>query len=120
MSLRARKCGAAGAVLDGYSRDTHGILALQFPTFSYGCYAQDQSPRGKVVDFRIPIEIQGTRILPGDVVFADVDGVCVIPGAAEGEVFARALEKVRGEKAVRKAIEGGMRAKEAFEKFGIM
>jgi regulator of RNase E activity RraA len=56
MSVRARKCGATGAVVDGYSRDTHGILALQFPTFSYGAYAQDQGPRGKVIDFRVPIE----------------------------------------------------------------
>ncbi len=120
MSLRAQKCGAAGAVLDGYSRDTHGILALQFSTFSYGCYAQDQGPRGKVVDFRVPIEMQGARILPGDIVFGDVDGVCVIPRSVEEEVFNRALEKARGEKMVRKAIEGGMSAKEAFETFGIM
>src|SRR5215212_6624375 len=48
MSTRAMKLGAVGAVLDGYSRDTNGILDLNFPTFSYGCYAQDQGPRGKV------------------------------------------------------------------------
>jgi regulator of RNase E activity RraA len=120
MSLRARKCGAAGAVVDGYSRDTRGILALQFPTFSYGAYAQDQGPRGKVIDFRVPIEIQGVRIQPGDIVFGDVDGVCVIPHRAEAEVFNRALEKARGEKTVRKAIEAGVSAKEAFETYGIM
>ena len=34
MSTRARHLGAAGAVLDGYSRDTRDILALDFPTFS--------------------------------------------------------------------------------------
>jgi regulator of RNase E activity RraA len=49
-----------------------------------------------------------------------VDGVCVVPKAAEEEVFVRALEKARGEKKVRKAIEEGMSAKEAFETFGIM
>ncbi|MCI0620622.1 MAG: RraA family protein [Acidobacteria bacterium] len=120
MSLRAQRCGAAGAVLDGYLRDTHGILELGFPTFSYGSYAQDQGPRGKVIDFRVPLEIGGTRILTGDILFGDVDGVCVVPRAAEEEVFARALEKARGEKKVRQAIEGGMSAKEAFETFGIM
>jgi regulator of RNase E activity RraA len=120
MSTRARHCGAVGAVVDGYCRDTHGILELGFPTFAYGSYAQDQGPRGKVVDFRIPIEIDGTRILPGDILFGDIDGVCVVPRAAEQEVFVRALEKARGEKKVKKAIEGGMSAKEAFETFGIM
>src|SRR5690606_9202305 len=36
MSTRAIKLGAAGAVLDGYSRDTRRIPALRFPTFSWG------------------------------------------------------------------------------------
>ena len=120
MSIRAQRCGAVGAVVDGYSRDTHGILELGFPTFSYGAYAQDGSPRGKVIDFRVPIEIGDARILPGDILFGDVDGVCVVPKAAEEEVFVRALEKARGEKTVRKAIEEGMSATEAFETFGIM
>ncbi|MEW5975911.1 MAG: RraA family protein [Acidobacteriota bacterium] len=120
MSVRARKCGGVGAVVNGYSRDTRAVLNLRFPTFSYGAYAQDQGPRGKVVDFRIPIEIEGTRILPGDIVFGDIDGVCVIPQQAERDVFERALEKARGEKTVRKAIESGMSAREAFETYGIM
>ena len=51
MSTAARIRGAAGAVLDGWSRDTAGILRLGFPVFSHGRYAQDQRPRGKVVDF---------------------------------------------------------------------
>jgi len=120
MSIRAQKLGAVGAVMDGYSRDTHGILELNFPTFSYGPYAQDQGPRGKVIDFRCPLEIAGVRIEPGDLVFGDVDGVLVVPQEAEAEAIEKALEKARGEKTVRKAIEAGMPAAEAFEKFGIM
>ena len=50
MSTRALHLKAAGAVLDGYVRDTLGIYALNFPTFGYGSCAQDQGPRGKVVD----------------------------------------------------------------------
>src|SRR5918998_5940404 len=79
MSTRAMKLGVAGAVVDGYHRDTRGILELSFPTFSYGGYAQDQGPRGKVIDFRGPLEIGRVRVNPGDVVFGDLDGVCVIP-----------------------------------------
>ena len=120
MSIRAQKLGAAGAVMDGYSRDTPGILALDFPCFSYGPYAQDQGPRGKVIDFRCPLEIAGVHIQPGDLVFGDVDGVLVVPREAETEAIKKALEKARGEKTVRKAIEAGMPAAEAFEKFGIM
>jgi regulator of RNase E activity RraA len=120
MSTRAMKLGAVGAVMNGYARDTHGILALKFPTFAFGSYAQDQAPRGKVIDFRCPVEIEGVRIEPGDIVFGDVDGVCMIPKAAEREVFDAALEKARGEKSVRTAIESGMSAQEAFATFEIM
>jgi regulator of RNase E activity RraA len=120
MSTRAMKLGAAGAVLDGYSRDTSGILELGFPTFSSGRYAQDQGPRGKVIDFRVPIEIEGVRISPGDIVFGDLDGVLVVPQEAMEETFVRAVEKARGEKLVRQAIEAGLTACEAFRKFGIM
>lgn len=120
MSTRAIKLGAAGAVLDGYHRDTRGILRLGFPAFSYGAYAQDQAPRGKVIDFRVPLEVGGVRVMPGDVVFGDLDGVCVIPRAAEEEVFRKALEKVQKENLVGQAIEDGMSAQEAFKKFGVM
>jgi 4-hydroxy-4-methyl-2-oxoglutarate aldolase len=120
MSARAMQLGAAGAILNGYSRDTKGILELGFPTFSYGRYAQDQSCRGKVVDFRVPIEMDAVRIVPGDIVFGDLDGVLVIPKEAEEEAITRALEKASNESAVRTAIGNGMSTVEAFKKFGVM
>ena len=120
MSTRAMKLGAAGAVLNGYSRDSDGIMRLGFPTFSWGRYAQDQGPRGKVIDFRLTVEVDGVRIAPGDIIFGDSEGVCVTPQEAMEETFALAVEKARGEKLVKQAIENGMSASEAFRKFGIM
>ncbi len=120
MSTRALKLKAAGAICDGYCRDTSGILALDFPTFCYGSYAQDQGPRGKVVDYGIPIEIGGIRIRPGDILFGDRDGVLVIPREAEEEAISLALEKAETENKVRLAIEAGMSTVEAFERFGVM
>ncbi|RED23659.1 regulator of RNase E activity RraA [Flavobacterium cutihirudinis] len=120
MATRAQILGAAGAVVDGYSRDTRGILELKFPSFSYGRYAQDQAPRGKVIDFRVPIEIKGVRINPGDIIVGDIDGVCVVPREVEEEVFRLSIEKARGEKMVQKKIQEGMSTREAFDKYGIM
>ncbi len=120
MTVRARKLGAAGAVLNGYLRDTKAVLKLDFPAFCWGSYAQDSAPRYKVVDFRIAIEIGAVRIRPGDFLFGDIDGVCVIPSEAATEIFTKALEKARGEKLVRKALEEGSSAVAAFEKHGIM
>ena len=120
MSTRAIQCGATGAVLNGYSRDTLGVLELNFPTFSYGSYAQDQAPRGKVIDYRIPIKIGNVAINPGDIVFGDIDGVCIIPQEIEKKVVQLAEEKVNGENLVRKSIEAGMSSVEAFNKYGVM
>ncbi len=120
MTCRARWLGAAGVVVNGYIRDKRGILEEQFPVFSFGSYAQDQAPRGKVLDFRTTIEMDGVVIRNGDIIIGDLDGVCVVPQEIETEVFSRALEKARGEKVVKKAILAGMSAREAFEKFGIL
>lgn len=120
MSTRAIRCGSAGAILNGYTRDLRGILALQFPVFCHGSYAQDQGPRGKVVDYRIAVQIGQATISPGDILFGDCDGVCVVPRKAEEEVFRAAIEKARGEKTVQHEIAAGMPAGEAFEKYGIL
>lgn len=120
MSTRAIKLKAAGAVLHGWSRDTNEILNLGFPTFSYGGYAQDQGPRGKVIDYRVPIEIEGVRIHPGDIIYGDRDGVLIVPKKLVNQAFKGAIEKARGEQEVKKALENGMSTVDAFNKFGIM
>jgi regulator of RNase E activity RraA len=120
MSMRAMKLGAAGAVVNGYTRDTNEILRLGFPTFSIGTYAQDQGPRGRVIDYRVAIEWNGVRIHPGDIVFGDRDGVIVIPKDAEKEAFAGAFAKARGEKLVAQALRNGESAVSTFDKYGIM
>lgn len=120
MCTRMKILGAAGCVVNGFHRDTRGILELDFPCFSYGRYAQDQAPRGKVLDYRVPIEMDGVRILPGDLIFGDLDGVLVIPLAVEQEVLERAYEKATGEKTVAQAIRSGMSAVESFRVHGIM
>lgn len=120
LTATARVRGAVGAVIDGYHRDTPKVLEQDWPVFSRGRYAQDMSARATVTDFRCPMEIGGVWIETGDFVFGDLDGVVVVPRALETEVFTRALEKVRGEKVVRIAIEGGMSVTAAFKKFGLL
>lgn len=120
MSTRALQCGAAGAVVHGFHRDTKEILRLGFPVASFGSYAQDQGARGKVLDWRVPIEVDGVAVMPGDVIYGDLDGVLVVPASAVEQAFAGAIEKMRGERKVLTALQSGMTAAEAFRKFGIM
>lgn len=112
--------GAVGAVIDGPTRDTPQVLEQNFPVFCTGCWAQDSSLRTYVFDFRCPIEIGQVTIHDGDLIFGDVDGVLVVPRGIVEEVIEKALEKAAGEKLVRKAIENGMSATDAFAHFGIL
>jgi 4-hydroxy-4-methyl-2-oxoglutarate aldolase len=120
MSTRAMHLKAAGAVMNGYHRDTSGILALGFPTFSWGAHALDFSFRARVVDWRAPISIGGVPVNPGDLVFGDRDGVLVIPQRSAEEALSRAFEKVASENLVREGFRRGMGAVDAFAKYGAM
>lgn len=121
MATRARHCGAVGAVIEGYSRDTRGIGKLNFPTFSYGPYGQDQGIRGRVIDYRCPIEFSnGVLIRSGDLLVGDIDGVVAIPQTVEAEVIERALGKVRDENMVAMKIREGMPSREVWNRYGVM
>ena len=120
MSTAARARGATGALLNGYIRDTKGILEMQFPVFCVGRYAQDQKGRGRVIDYRVEVEIGGVRIRSGDMIIGDIDGVVVVPRVVEVEIFNAALEKARAEKVIKIELEQGMLAAVAFKKYGIL
>jgi regulator of RNase E activity RraA len=121
MSARAMKLGAAGAIMDGFHRDTREIMDLAFPLFSCGAYAQDQKRRGRVTAFGEAITFRnGATVASGDVLFGDIDGVVVIPKAAADQVVRLAVERVEGESTVRRMIEAGSSAEDAFRATGIM
>jgi 4-hydroxy-4-methyl-2-oxoglutarate aldolase len=120
LTATAKKRGANGAVIDGFHRDTPQVLEQNWPVFTHGRFAQDSAVRTAVLDYRCSIEIGQVTIEPGDLVFADLDGVLIIPQSIEKEVLRKALEKASGEKTVRNAIENGMSSTAAFKKFGIL
>jgi regulator of RNase E activity RraA len=118
--LRARKLGAAGVVLNAHVRDANNILALNVPAFAHGTYAYGLQRRHNVVDYRCSIKIGEVRIRPGDLIFGDGDGVCVIPREAEKEIVNKAIEKNRLERNVRRDIEAGESILDAFRKYSVM
>lgn len=120
MSTAARKRGAVGAVLAGYARDVRGIREMGFPTFCYGSYGQDQRGRGQVIDYRVPLEVEGVRVEPGDILVGDVDGVVVLPREIEVAVISRALEQARKEKTARTMLLNGARAQDVFTETGVL
>ena len=120
LTATAKKRGAAGAVINGFHRDTPKMLEQNWPVFSRGRFAQDSGVRTQVADYRCQIEIGQVTVQPGDLVFGDLDGVVIVPKKVEAEVIQLALAKARGEKLVRKEIEAGMSSTAAFKKYGIL
>ena len=120
LTATAKSRHGAGAVVDGYHRDTPQVLEQNWPVFSMGGYAQDSSVRTQVVDYRCTIEIGQVTINDGDYIFGDVDGVVIIPKEIAKEVIDRALSKAGKEKSLRKAVEGGMPVTEAFKIYGVL
>lgn len=120
LTATAKQRGAVGAVVDGPHRDTPKVLEQGWPVFSTGAFAQDSRVRMAVADYRVPVEIEGTLVRPGDLVFGDLDGVVVIPQELETEVLEQALAKATAENTVRKEIEQGMSSTAAFAKYGVL
>jgi len=120
LSTAARARGAAGAVMDGLTRDVRAIRAMRFPVFSGGIGPLDSKGRGKVMAIDVSVEVAGVRIAPGDLVFGDADGVVVVPRSAENDVIAAALAKVVGENRTREALARGEKLADVFRRHGIL
>jgi 4-hydroxy-4-methyl-2-oxoglutarate aldolase len=120
LSTASRNCGCVGAIIDGAVRDVDKMKSMSFPVFARGACVYDSMHRHRVIDLDVVVEIDGVRFAPGDLVFADRDGVVVVPRSVEAEAIARAWQKVHDENKVRDAIRQGMKASDAFEKYGVL
>ena len=120
LSTAARARGGAGTVMDGLTRDVRAIREMKFPVFAGGIGPLDAKGRGKVAAIDVPVEVAGVRVLPGDLVFGDADGVVVVPRTVEDQVVAAALAKVAGENATREALARGEKLADVFKRHGIL
>lgn len=120
LSTASRNTGCVGAIVDGAARDIAKIRQMGFQVFARGTSVYDSQNRQRVIDLDIPVEIAGVRFSPGDLVFADLDGVVVVPQAVEAEAIRRAWDKVHAENQVRDAIRAGLPAAAAYKKFGVL
>lgn len=120
LSTAADVRGATGCVTDGLVRDVTQIRAMEFPVFHGGIGPLDTKGRARMVERDVPVECGGVEVIPGDIVFGDVDGVVVIPRAHELEVIDKAIAKLTGENNTRDALRKGESLASVFERFGIL
>jgi len=120
LTTAAQSRRARGVVTDGGARDYEEIVELRFPTFCRGLTPYDSLGRMDVVEINGDIRCGGIDVQPGDLIFADVVGIVVVPQDMATEVIAKAWDKVRGEDQVRDALRAGMGVAETFAKYGIL
>jgi regulator of RNase E activity RraA len=120
LSTAARTSGCVGAIVHGAVRDVSKMAEMKFPVFASGVCPYDSLHRQRVVDIDVAVEIDGVMLRPGELVFADLDGIVVVPRDAEDEVIRRAWQKVHDENRTRDAIKGGMKAVAAYQKYGVL
>ena len=120
LSTASRSSGCVGAIVDGAVRDIRKMREMAFPVYAKAAGVYDSLNRQRVIDVDVPVEIAGVRFCPGDLVFADIDGIVVVPQEVEQEALARAWKKVHDENEVRDAIRAGMKATAAFQKYGVL
>jgi 4-hydroxy-4-methyl-2-oxoglutarate aldolase len=120
LSTAARARGARGAVIDGLVRDVKTIQKLEFPVFAAGIKPVDSRGRGMVIDYNVPVQCGGIIITPGDLIFADYDGVVAIPSNVLQETLAIATDKASKENHSRDALLNGAYLADVYAKFGVL
>jgi 4-hydroxy-4-methyl-2-oxoglutarate aldolase len=120
LSTAAIARGARGAVIDGLVRDVGRIQQLGFPLFAAGIKPVDSRGRGRVVSFNVPVQCGGVLVSPGDLVFADLDGVIAIPASLVDEVVRLATDKVSRETHSREELQKGAYLRTVYDKYGVL
>jgi 4-hydroxy-4-methyl-2-oxoglutarate aldolase len=120
MSTVAKRNGANGCVCDGLIRDCQKIMKMGFPVFHAGIRPVDSKGRGRVMAFDVPVRCGDVLVHPGDLVFADFDGVVVIPKRVEADVIRLSAEKVGKENASRRELLKGRTLRDVFNEFKVL
>ena len=106
----AQRNGCVGTVCDSQIRDCARIIDMNFPVYYSGIRALDSMGRGRVIAIDVPIHCGDIVVNSGEIVFADFDGIVVIPRELEEEVIKHAREKVTKEESNSKSIVRGKNA----------
>ena len=96
----AIRAGALGTIINGVTRDITKVSDLDYPVFAKGYCCLDVRGYATIESHNQVVQLEGVEVTPGDLIFADMNGVVVIPKKYEAEVLKRVMNAVRTEKTV--------------------
>ena len=120
MSTVAKRNGAVGCVCDSQIRDCVKIIEMGFPVYTRGIRPLDSQGRGRVIDYDVPVRCGEVLVNAGDLVFADFDGIVVVPPDVESDVMRLAQERVGKESATRADLLRGDSLRTVFDRYGVL
>lgn len=96
----AIRSGAAGVIVNGMTRDTSEVKATGLPVFARGSNCQDVRKRATTESFNKTISLNGVQVKPNALIFADNEGVVVIPPEIEQKVLDEIYRRAANEKKI--------------------
>lgn len=118
MTATAKGKKVKAACIDGGIRDTHQIIAADFPVFYKYRISNGSLGRCLITHYQVPVLIGDALIRPGDIILGDIDGVLVVPRDIAYDVLIRAEEIKENEKKIFCWVKEGQTIHEIKEKGG--
>ena len=112
MATASKLAGCRGAIVDGGVRDVDRIIDMDFKIWARYTTPQGAEQRSRIISWQNDIKIADVVIHPGDVVFADMDGVIVIPREVAYDVLVEAERRQEQEHGWKKMLTSGMGPRE--------
>jgi regulator of RNase E activity RraA len=113
----AHRRGLAGTTIDGICRDTALSRSINYPIYSVAHWMRTGKDRVQVESMGRPVSIGNARVVQGDLLRGDADGVLVLPREHESAILDAAEEIDATEQEIRKAVREGLRLDEARKRF---
>lgn len=118
MTTAVKRRGGVGAVVDGGIRDLHQVVPAAFPVWARFRSPLDIRGRAEIASFGDPVDFRGVPVEPGDLVFADANGVVVVPAAHELEVLELAEDRIGREHETDRELAAGADPSEVYSRHG--
>jgi regulator of RNase E activity RraA len=116
-SYAAKLKGVAGLVVDGGVRDLEEMIEFDFPVFARHMVPRTGRTRLKVEAINVPINVDGVRVRPGDIMVGDGTGLVCIPLEEAEKILSIAREAAAGDRQAMQELKNGLTFTEAMKKF---
>jgi CMP-N-acetylneuraminic acid synthetase/regulator of RNase E activity RraA len=104
----AIRSGASGVIVNGRTRDNAEVISTGLPVFSQGFTCQDVRKRATTAFFNKTIHLNGIMVEPECLIFADSEGVIVIPKNIEKQVIDEVYKRSANESKILSEIAEGI------------